>query len=112
MTHWLGGLGMSAKSTEEVVAREERWQPVAQRERYPVLDVIRGVALFGVLLVNTETLFRVSLFRHMLQLHTEAGWMNHLVDVLLAGAFEFKAFSLFSLMFGVGFAIQAERAAE
>jgi hypothetical protein len=75
------------------------------------LDVLRGIALFGVLLVNLETLFRVSLFEHMLTFHTHSGRLNGLVDVLVAGLLEFKAFSLFSLMFGIGVAIQAERAA-
>ena len=86
------------------------WEPTSVEERYVTLDVLRGVALFGVLLVNLETLFRVSLFEHILNFHTDPGTWNHLVDVLLAGLLEFKAVSLFSLMFGFGLAIQAERA--
>src|SRR6266513_348502 len=86
------------------------WQPLAQTERYAALDVIRGISLFGVLLVNLLTLFRVSLFQHILTFHTHPGWANHLVDELVSGLVEFKAFTLFSLMFGVGVAIQAERA--
>ena len=61
-------------------------------------------------MVNLETLFRVSLFQHILSFHTDAGWLNHLIDVMVAGLLEFKAFSIFSMMFGIGFAIQAERA--
>ena len=86
------------------------WQPLTQTERYRALDAIRGVSLFGVLLVNLLTLFRVSLFQHILTFHTHPGWANHLVDELVSGLVEFKAFTLFSLMFGVGVAIQAERA--
>jgi uncharacterized protein len=56
-------------------------------------------------------LFRVSLFEHILHFHTEPGTWNHVVDVLLAGLLETKAVSLFSLMFGIGSAIQEERAA-
>src|SRR5262245_51159925 len=97
-------------TTDVWVASADHWQPVAERERYAPLDVVRGVALFGVLMVNLETLFRVSLFHRMLSLHTDAGWLNHLTDVLVAGLLEFKAFSIFSLMFGIGFAMQAERA--
>src|SRR5436305_6346207 len=87
-----------------------RWQPLTRTERYTALDGIRGVSLFGVLLVNLLTLFRVSLFQHILTFHTHPGWANHLVDALVSGLVEFKAFTLFSLMFGVGVAIQAERA--
>ena len=49
------------------------WQPLTQTERYRTLDVIRGVSLFGVLLVNLLTLFRVSLFQHILTFHTHPG---------------------------------------
>jgi uncharacterized protein len=86
------------------------WQPLTQTERYRALDAIRGASLFGVLLVNLLTLFRVSLFQHILTFHTHPGWANHLVDDLVSGLVEFKAFTLFSLMFGVGVAIQTERA--
>jgi uncharacterized protein len=90
---------------------DQCWHPTAQEERDVTLDVLRGLALFGVLLVNLETLFRVSLFQHILHLHSDPGRLNTVVDVLLAGLLETKAVSLFSLMFGIGSAIQVERAA-
>jgi uncharacterized protein len=89
---------------------DDGWQPTSAEERYVALDVLRGLALFGVLLINLHTLFRVSLFEHILHFHTDAGTWNHVVDVLLAALLETKAVSLFSLMFGVGAAIQADRA--
>src|SRR5262245_47758584 len=85
------------------------WQPVARRERYAPLDVVRGLALLGVLLVNAVTLFRAPLLDHILQFHSHPGWADRLTDVLLAGLVEFKAFALFSFLFGVGSAIQADR---
>ena len=94
---------------EERVAVELR--PLADQERYPALDSIRGVALFGVLMVNLLTGFRVSLMDYIVRFHTDDGWANRVMDVLVAGAIEFKAFALFSLLFGVGVAVQAERAA-
>ena len=87
------------------------WQPIPPGERHATLDVLRGVALFGVLLINIHTLFRVSLFDHILRFHTHPGRWNHVVDALLAGLLETKAVSLFSLTFGIGSAIQEERAA-
>lgn len=86
------------------------WRPATGAERYKPLDILRGLALFGVLLVNLETVFRVSLFQHILVFHTEPGWANHLTDWLVAGVLEFKALTLFCLLFGVGTALQAERA--
>ena len=46
----------------------------------------------------------------MLERHTDPEWWNRAVDVTISSAMEFKAFTLFSLLFGIGIAIQAERA--
>ena len=72
--------------------------------------MLRGFALFGVLLVNLLYFFRIHLFDHILNFHSHAGWVNHAIDLLVAEFVEFKAFDLFSLTFGVGVGIQAERA--
>ena len=44
----------------------EPMQPVTTTERYVALDVLRGAALLGVLLVNLDSGFRGSLFAHIL----------------------------------------------
>lgn len=87
------------------------WEPIAQAERCEVLDVLRGLALLGVLLVNLHVDFRVSLPEHILRLRAHPDWLSRAVDVLLAALLEFKAFTLFSLLFGVGLVIFADRAA-
>jgi uncharacterized protein len=86
------------------------WQPAAETERYAAIDALRGAALFGVLMINLLGDFRISLFEHILKFHTDPGWANRLVDNLAAGLLEFKAIALFSFLFGVGAAIQVERA--
>ena len=72
---------------------------------------MRGAALFGVLMVNLLGAFRISLFAHIAGLPDHPGRWNHAVELLSAGLLEFKALTLFSFLFGVGTAIQAERAA-
>ncbi len=62
--------------------------------------------------MNLLSAFRVSLAEHILTFHTHAGAVNHVVDLLVAGFVECKAFTLFSLMFGVGVGIQFERATQ
>jgi uncharacterized protein len=74
-------------------------QPVEVKERYAVLDLVRGFALFGVLLINLLYFFRVSVFSHILEPRND----------LIARLIEFKAFDLFSMTFGAGVAVQWER---
>ena len=84
-------------------------RPLAASDRLMSLDILRGIALFGVLMVNILTEFRVSLFEHLLNFHTHQGAANRWVDILMAGLLESKAITLFSCLFGVGVCIQAER---
>jgi uncharacterized protein len=84
-------------------------RPTASAERIAVWDVLRGTALGGVLMVNLLHGFRVSLFESMFTLHTHSGWANRAVDLFTVWAFEFKAFTLLSFLFGVGLGLQMER---
>jgi uncharacterized protein len=84
-------------------------RPVAPPERIELLDVLRGAALFGIIAANMRG-FNGPL----------AGYMDHtlmwtdpvsrvaqgLVDFFISGKF----ITLFSFMFGIGFAVQMERA--
>lgn len=84
-----------------------------------MLDVVRGVALFGVLTVNAVTAFRVSLFEQFLpypllpesaQQHlARASDLDRIVGRIVSTLIESKAFALFSLLFGAGVAAQASR---
>ena len=84
--------------------------PTMGSERTRVIDALRGVALFGVLLVNVVTEFRVSLFQAFLPPSAHATTTDKVLSRALFLAVEFKAFILFSLLFGVGLAIQSDHA--
>jgi uncharacterized protein len=71
--------------------------------------MIRGAALLGVLLVNLETAFRVSIFSQFLPQQPRASALNRIAELAVSVGLEFKAFILFALLFGVGLAIQYER---
>jgi uncharacterized protein len=75
-------------------------KPIALCERYSSLDILRGVSLFGVLMVNLLTCFRISIFTHILSFHTDSGFMNHGVDILSAGVLETKAMSADAIQAG------------
>ena len=84
--------------------------PVNLEERYSSLDVIRGVALFGVLMGNLLMGFRVSIYHYYLVFHTDPGLASHAVDYLREIFISGKAMTLFTLLFGVGMAVQMDRA--
>jgi len=92
-------------------ANVDQWQPVINSERYTDLDILRGVALLGVLLVNLLSDFRIPLAEHLLVFHTQPDPADRITDLAAAGLLEFKAMTIFSLIFGVGSSIFAERAA-
>ena len=73
--------------------------PVHSSARIETLDVLRGFALFGVLAVNIGV-----------WLGKPAGSLDLTVKHLVEFFFEGKFWPLFSLLFGLGFAIQFDRA--
>jgi uncharacterized protein len=79
--------------------------------RVDAIDAVRGVALFGVLVVNLLTAFRVSLFQHYFGKMPDTGPLDRAVDGFMALAIESKAFTLFSFLFGLGLGIQRGSAA-
>ena len=85
--------------------------PVTAEERLPTLDVLRGIALLGVLAANVWFWFsglylRIADFRPELSRLTPDSATHHLLAVFVSG----KAISTFSFLFGVGLAIQMSRA--
>jgi uncharacterized protein len=81
----------------------------ANHRRLESIDILRGLALFGVLTVNLVTEFRVSIFEQFLTQPSEPGLINRAVIEFVRYALELKAFALFSFLFGVGLAMQFER---
>ena len=80
-----------------------------QRERLVALDILRGLALFGVLLVNLIGEFRVSIFQQFLPVQTAAALPDRIVEVFVSLVLAMKAFAIFSFLFGVGLAVLFER---
>lgn len=86
--------------------------PTAARERFEVIDALRGFALFGVLLINLQSLALYGLLprgeRDALASLPIDRWLAWFSDTFVSGT----AITLFSLLFGVGFALQIRRGPE
>lgn len=87
-------------------------EPTQPNERYQILDVLRGFALVGVLIANMAShsgYFFLSPDAQQALPGAEAGgvlmWLIHFIT-------DGKFYSIFSLLFGIGFALQMQRAQE
>ena len=85
--------------------------PTPTAERIDAIDVLRGIALFGVMAINLVMEFRVSIFDQFRGPRMLASPIDRAIEAILAQAVELKAFALFSLLFGAGLAIQFDRLA-
>jgi uncharacterized protein len=87
-------------------------EPVQAQERIEILDVIRGFALLGILMANMAWFSSPALYFEILgeNMWTEI-WdttTSSFINFLIQGKF----YSIFSFLFGLGFAIFFERAKE
>jgi uncharacterized protein len=79
----------------------------ADGSRVETLDVLRGFAVFGILTVNMG-LFGDSIFAMVLGKQWP-GWVDRAADWAIGVFAEGKFYSLFSMLFGIGFSLQIER---
>ncbi len=95
------------ESKVEPIPTDTTPAPVAQQERILALDVLRGIALFGILMVNMGD-FQLIKLTNFGFLEPPGGvdyWLATLTQLLFDGKF----YPIFSLLFGVGLAIQMAR---
>lgn len=99
----LGGLAVEG-------ALPKRWGPVSNAERIVTLDVLRGVAICGMLLANIVIFAFPASSRNMMGEAATAA--EGAVATVLALLVEGKFYTLFSILFGMGLALQSLRADE
>ena len=80
--------------------------------RLEALDILRGIALFGVMAINLVAAFRVSLFQRYSSDYLTEVPLDPALAVLLGIFVETKALTIFTILFGIGLAIQIERMGE
>jgi len=77
----------------------------------PLLDAVRGAALGGILLANLMSFFAVSMLGEEQRLAMSWGWAGEQVLFAINWLVEGKFYSVFSILLGIGFALQAGRSA-
>jgi uncharacterized protein len=82
--------------------------PRPTKERIVVLDAVRGLALFGILVVNAPLYFWPSQAIPLGGIPAPTP-LDAAANALVRFAFEGKFFTIFSLLFGIGVALQLSR---
>ncbi|MBH0172151.1 DUF418 domain-containing protein [Fictibacillus sp. 23RED33] len=86
------------------------WRPVGDQERIQSLDIMRGIAIFGILLVNMKSFsgpdspIRSLSYEYFDEPYNV--WTNVLLEFFVQGNF----ITMFSFLFGFGIVLMAERA--
>jgi uncharacterized protein len=81
--------------------------PIQQKERIVIVDVLRGFALFGVLLGNFSSMLTNNVPQTIIDAHATAAdnFLNQLHNIFI----ENKFMTLFSILFGYGFGVIMQR---
>src|SRR5580704_18043164 len=100
---------MEMESAQVASAEVARVGPVSLAERIVFIDVLRGMALFGILAANMRAFFApLDAYGNIQVLfHNRADvWAQGFIDACIQGKF----ITIFSFLFGMGFAMQMSRA--
>ncbi|WP_058308969.1 DUF418 domain-containing protein [Gracilibacillus massiliensis] len=79
--------------------------PTNKKDRLVELDVIRGIALFGILVVNINYFSTPALYADMFHMSESLTLPEKWLKWITIFFFEFKFVSLFSILFGVSFSL-------
>lgn len=86
--------------------------PVPPGQRVEVLDVLRGLAIFGIFVINLETFSLYDFLSASERAAVALAALDPATIFVHRLLFLGKFYTLFSLLFGIGFAIQLARARE
>lgn len=95
--------------TQEIPSHHSSLLPVQPAERIQLLDVLRGLALFGILLVNMDY-FIHPLQTILLPLPETVVGIDRTVAWIVKFIAEGKFYAIFSFLFGYGFTMMMMRA--
>lgn len=87
----------------------QRLQPTQHGERIVTLDIVRGFALLGILLVNMQFFVTPMLFLLLSEVTLFEGAVNRTADWFITIFATGKFFTIFSFLFGLGFYLFMER---
>jgi uncharacterized protein len=89
---------------------ENQISPISSQERIEILDVLRGLAICGILIGNMQWFSGYGMMPQALA--EQSPFADRITHFLVHFFVEGKFYSIFSFLFGFGFALQISRAEE
>jgi uncharacterized protein len=87
------------------------WSPVSEPQRLNSLDTLRGFVLIGVLVANTlQFAYPIASSPPEMETWRGTGVVDRAIQLLVGMLVEGKFFTLLSFLFGMGLALQSDRA--
>ena len=87
---------------------ESQINPISTQERIEILDVLRGLAVGGILVGNMQWFSGYGFMPELLA--AQSPLADRVTNFLVHFFVEGKFYSIFSFLFGIGFALQISRA--
>ncbi len=85
-------------------------QPIASDDRIVIMDIVRGFALFGILLVNMPALISTGLLHDFYMVSPQYTGIDAILRLVLDLFVQGKFYPIFSFLFGWGFYLFMKRA--
>jgi len=83
--------------------------PVPQKERILYLDILRGIAILFIFLANIKVFSGAYFMSDAEKLSMKTATLDYVLRVLDFLLVDGKFYSVFSILFGIGFAVQYQR---
>jgi hypothetical protein len=83
--------------------------PVPNKDRIQYLDILRGIAILFILLANIRYLSGEYFISDLQKATMKTSFLNHVMEILAFIFVDGKFYSVFSILFGIGFAVQYQR---
>ena len=83
--------------------------PVSQKERIDIIDILRGVALLGILLMNIPYFSNPEQANFNLRVYNETSGPNYYTWWAITGLFEGTMRAMFTILFGAGCLLLVKR---
>ena len=99
-----------AESSRLIVMSQRQISPISLPERIEILDVLRGLAVCGILVGNVQWFSGYGLMPPAIA--RQSPFADQVTHFLVHFFVEGKFYSIFSFLFGFGFALQIARAEE